>query len=217
MMELVRLRQQQQVRPAHACPSAGQCLTCPAFCASVLCCTELHSPDSASLLSLQSAQPHVLMSWRRRPQHDYKHPHTSLHTAAVQDRQTQLQVSECDCDKQAPEACTDIVVWIVQNTDQETKRLLARLESTEQRQQQMMAFLAKAVQNPAFLQELLTNQRHAQRISGPDKSESLSQRAGCAHSSISLFVYHTQRQASATAVSITWLKSAQGDCASCRL
>lgn len=34
----------------------------------------------------------------------------------------------------------------------------------------MMAFLAKAVQNPAFLQELLTNQRHAQRISGPDKS-----------------------------------------------
>ncbi|KAL3161058.1 hypothetical protein ABBQ38_009441 [Trebouxia sp. C0009 RCD-2024] len=57
-----------------------------------------------------------------------------------------------------------------QNTDQETKRLLARLESTEQRQQQMMAFLAKAVQNPAFLQELLTNQRHAQRISGPDKS-----------------------------------------------
>ena len=59
---------------------------------------------------------------------------------------------------------------ILQNTDQETKRLLARLESTEQRQQQMMAFLAKAVQNPAFLQELLTNQRHAQRISGPDKS-----------------------------------------------
>ena len=60
--------------------------------------------------------------------------------------------------------------FILQNTDQETKRLLARLESTEQRQQQMMAFLAKAVQNPAFLQELLTNQRHAQRISGPDKS-----------------------------------------------
>ncbi len=58
----------------------------------------------------------------------------------------------------------------LQNTDQETKRLMARLESTEQRQQQMMAFLAKAVQNPAFLQELL-NQRQAQRISGPDKSE----------------------------------------------
>ena len=60
----------------------------------------------------------------------------------------------------------------MQNTDQETKRLMSRLESTEQRQQQMMAFLAKAVQNPAFLQELL-NQRQAQRISGPDKSESL--------------------------------------------
>ncbi len=49
---------------------------------------------------------------------------------------------------------------------------MSRLESTEQRQQQMMAFLAKAVQNPAFLQELL-NQRQAQRISGPDKSEFL--------------------------------------------
>lgn len=59
---------------------------------------------------------------------------------------------------------------VLQATDHETKQLLARLESTEQRQQQMMAFLAKAVQNPAFLQELLTNQRHAQRISGPDKS-----------------------------------------------
>ncbi len=47
---------------------------------------------------------------------------------------------------------------------------MSRLESTEQRQQQMMAFLAKAVQNPAFLQELL-NQRQAQRISGPDKSK----------------------------------------------
>ena len=57
-----------------------------------------------------------------------------------------------------------------QNTEQETKRLMSRLESTEQRQQQMMAFLAKAVQNPAFLQELL-NQRQAQRISGPDKSK----------------------------------------------
>lgn len=47
---------------------------------------------------------------------------------------------------------------------------MSRLEATEQRQQQMMAFLAKAVQNPAFLQELL-NQRQAQRISGPDKSK----------------------------------------------
>jgi len=61
-------------------------------------------------------------------------------------------------------------LFFFQNTEQETKRLMNRLESTEQRQQHMMAFLAKAVQNPAFLQELL-NQRQAQRISGPDKSE----------------------------------------------
>ena len=48
---------------------------------------------------------------------------------------------------------------------------MTRLEATEQRQQQMMNFLSKAVQNPAFLQELLLNQRQTQRISGPDKSE----------------------------------------------
>ena len=56
-----------------------------------------------------------------------------------------------------------------QNTEQETKRLVSRLEATEQRQQQMTNFLAKAVQNPAFLQQLL-QQRQTQRISGPDKS-----------------------------------------------
>lgn len=57
----------------------------------------------------------------------------------------------------------------MQNTEQETKRLVSRLEATEQRQQQMTNFLAKAVQNPAFLQQLL-QQRQTQRISGPDKS-----------------------------------------------
>ena len=45
---------------------------------------------------------------------------------------------------------------------------MARLEAPEQRQNHMMQFLAKAVQNPAFLQDLL-NHRQAQRISGPDK------------------------------------------------
>lgn len=58
----------------------------------------------------------------------------------------------------------------LQNTEQETQGLRSRLEATEQRQQQMMTFLTKAVQNPVFLQQLL-NQRQAQRISGPDKSE----------------------------------------------
>ena len=60
----------------------------------------------------------------------------------------------------------------LQNTEQETQGLRSRLEATEQRQQQMTTFLTKAVQNPVFLQQLL-NQRQAQRISGPDKSEAL--------------------------------------------
>ena len=59
---------------------------------------------------------------------------------------------------------------VLQTTEQETQGLRSRLEATEQRQQQMMNFLTKAVQNPVFLQQLL-NQRQAQRISGPDKSK----------------------------------------------
>jgi hypothetical protein len=42
------------------------------------------------------------------------------------------------------------------------RRMASRMESTEMRQQQMMAFLARAVNNPAFLQQLLSarqNQR----------------------------------------------------------
>ena len=34
--------------------------------------------------------------------------------------------------------------------------MAGRMESTEMRQQQMMAFLARAVNNPAFLQQLLS-------------------------------------------------------------
>ena len=38
-------------------------------------------------------------------------------------------------------------------------RMQGRLDSTEQRQQQMMAMLAKAVHNPIFLQQLLNGNR----------------------------------------------------------
>ena len=42
------------------------------------------------------------------------------------------------------------------------RQMATRMESTEMRQQQIMAFLARAVHNPAFLQQLLSarqNQR----------------------------------------------------------
>ncbi len=38
-------------------------------------------------------------------------------------------------------------------------RMQGRLDATEQRQQQMMAMLAKAVHNPIFLQQLLNGNR----------------------------------------------------------
>ena len=36
------------------------------------------------------------------------------------------------------------------------RQMATRMESTEMRQQQIMAFLARAVNNPAFLQQLLS-------------------------------------------------------------
>ena len=44
----------------------------------------------------------------------------------------------------------------MQAHDEEMRRMAGRMESTEIRQQQMMAFLARAVNNPAFLQQLLS-------------------------------------------------------------
>lgn len=51
------------------------------------------------------------------------------------------------------------------------RRMSTRMESTEMRQQQMMAFLARAVNNPAFLQQLLSarqNQRSLDSKGVPD-------------------------------------------------
>ena len=43
----------------------------------------------------------------------------------------------------------------MQTSESEIRKLHGRLENTEQRQQHMMSFLAKVVQNPAFLQQVL--------------------------------------------------------------
>ncbi|KAK9835205.1 hypothetical protein WJX81_005618 [Elliptochloris bilobata] len=56
-----------------------------------------------------------------------------------------------------------------QASDNEIRKLHTRLESTEQRQQQMMGFLAKAVNNPGFLQQLLSARQPQQRLAGRKK------------------------------------------------
>ena len=57
----------------------------------------------------------------------------------------------------------------VQASDAEMRKLGQRLEETDSRQRQMMTFLAKAVQNPAFLQQILaTRQQNLQRIDSSD-------------------------------------------------
>lgn len=53
-----------------------------------------------------------------------------------------------------------------QAAEAETRKLQMRVENTEQRQQQMMAFLAKAVNNPGFLQALLQRQPQQRLASG---------------------------------------------------
>ena len=59
----------------------------------------------------------------------------------------------------------------MQAHEDEMRRMSTRMESTEMRQQQMMAFLARAVNNPAFLQQLLSarqNQRSLDSKGVPD-------------------------------------------------
>ena len=54
------------------------------------------------------------------------------------------------------------------------RRMASRMESTEMRQQQMMAFLARAVNNPAFLQQLLSARQNQRTL------DSKGPCAGCA-------------------------------------
>ena len=48
---------------------------------------------------------------------------------------------------------------LLQMSEAEMARMQGRLDATEQRQQQMMAMLAKAIHNPIFLQQLLNGNR----------------------------------------------------------
>lgn len=52
---------------------------------------------------------------------------------------------------------------IMQAADLEIRKLQKKLEQTDDRQQQMMAFLAKVVQNPAFLQQVLAARQPPQQ------------------------------------------------------
>lgn len=52
----------------------------------------------------------------------------------------------------------------MQASDQEISKLQSRLADTEQNQRHIMAFLTKAVQEPAFLQQVLGQQPGPQRI-----------------------------------------------------
>jgi hypothetical protein len=62
----------------------------------------------------------------------------------------------------------------LQASDLEIRKLQKKLEQTDDRQQQMMAFLAKVVQNPAFLQQVLAaRQPTQQRITGKWHSPSV--------------------------------------------
>ena len=54
----------------------------------------------------------------------------------------------------------------LQSSDAEIRKLHNRLEGTEQRQQQMMSFLAKALQNPQFLQQVLQPRAPSRITSG---------------------------------------------------
>ena len=61
-----------------------------------------------------------------------------------------------------------------QNTDNQLQTMVQRLQGMEQRQQQMMSFLAKAVQSPGFLAQFVQQQNESnRRISEANKKRRL--------------------------------------------
>ncbi len=53
------------------------------------------------------------------------------------------------------------------------RQMATRMESTEMRQQQIMAFLARAVHNPAFLQQLLSARQNQRTLDNQGTPQAL--------------------------------------------
>lgn len=68
-----------------------------------------------------------------------------------------------------------------QSTDHQLQTLGKRLKGMEQRQQQMMSFLAKAMRSPGFLAQLVQQNENNRRISGGNKKRRLPKREGSLH------------------------------------
>ena len=51
------------------------------------------------------------------------------------------------------------------------RQMATRMESTEMRQQQIMAFLARAVNNPVFLQQLLSARQNQRTLDNKGKPQ----------------------------------------------
>ncbi|KAL5551024.1 hypothetical protein UlMin_001200 [Ulmus minor] len=62
-----------------------------------------------------------------------------------------------------------------QSTDNQLQTMVQRLQGMEQRQQQMMSFLAKAVQSPGFLAQFVQQQNDTRRLSEANKKRRLKQ------------------------------------------
>ncbi|KAL3698870.1 hypothetical protein R1sor_012946 [Riccia sorocarpa] len=69
-----------------------------------------------------------------------------------------------------------------QATERELQVMGQRLQVTEQRQQQMMAFLAKAMQNPSFLAQLVQQNENSKRIATDRKRRRLPKQEGAGDS-----------------------------------
>ncbi|KAK8266343.1 hypothetical protein V6Z12_D12G239800 [Gossypium hirsutum] len=109
-------------------------------------------------------QKHLLRNIsRRKPAHGHGHQQT---------QQPHGQSSSMG-------ACVEELVRLrqqQQTTDNQLQNMVQRLQGMEQRQQQMMSFLAKAVQNPSFFAQFVHQQNESnRRISETNKKRRLKQ------------------------------------------
>eukprot|EP01018_Ginkgo_biloba_P005510 Gb_15358 [translate_table: standard] len=128
-------------------------------------------------------QKHLLKSiYRRKPTHSHSQPQQQGQSSSVG---ACVEVGKFGLEEEIERLKRDKNVLMTelvrlrqqqQSTDLQLQSLGQRLQGMEQRQQQMMSFLAKAMQNPGFLAQLVQQNENNIRIAAANKKRRLPKR-----------------------------------------
>lgn len=131
-------------------------------------------------------QKHLLKSInRRKPTHGHSHPQPQQPSHGQSSVASCVEVGKFGLEEEVERLKRDKNVLMQelirlrqqqQSTDNQLQTMVQRLQGMEQRQQQMMSFLAKAVQSPGFLNQFVQQQNESnRRITEANKKRRLKQ------------------------------------------